>query len=225
MSQKVLPALLTGALMVGAVTALPVMPAFADGDGSSLGGPLAKERFQIRLRGIGVLPDDEGDVETVGGTPDPDDGFAPELDITYFFTDHIGIELIAATTKHDIELKDSSLGASTDLGEVWLLPPTLTLQYHVNRDWKFSPYIGAGVNFTLPYGEDEAGGAITDLEADSAFGVAAQIGFDYWINENWGLNFDVKKIWLEIDATVNNSIDAELELDPWVVGAGVSYRF
>ena len=75
------------------------------------------------------------------------------------------------------------------------------------------------------YGED-AGTGFTDLNVDGGVGVAAQVGFDYWLNDNWGLNFDAKKIWLDVDATLNNgTIRADVELDPWVVGGGISYRF
>lgn len=51
-------------------------------------------------------------------------------------------------------------------------------------------------------------------------------GFDYWLNDRWGVNFDVKKIFLNIDAESNNgAITADIDLDPWIVGADVAYRF
>jgi outer membrane protein len=75
------------------------------------------------------------------------------------------------------------------------------------------------------YGE-ETGKGFTDLDVDGGVGYAAQAGFDYWLNDNWGLNLDVKKIWLDVDASLNNgTIRADVDLDPWIVGAGVSYRF
>ena len=93
------------------------------------------------------------------------------------------------------------------------------------RDQKFSPYVGAGVNYSMFYGED-AKAPFTDLEIEGGFGAAAQAGVDYWVSNNWGLNLDVKKIWLNVDAKLNNgAIRADIDLDPWVVGAGVSYRF
>ncbi|MBP7763462.1 MAG: OmpW family protein, partial [Alphaproteobacteria bacterium] len=37
---------------------------------------------------------------------------------------------------------------------------------------------------------------------------------------------DVKKLWLDVDASLNNgAIQADVDMDPWIVGAGVSYRF
>ena len=93
-------------------------------------------------------------------------------------------------------------------------------------DEKFSPYIGAGLNYTLFYGEDEKNG-FTDMDVDGGIGLAAQAGFDYWINDNWGFNADVKYIELDVDVKVNGGAlrANDVDLDPWVVGIGVSYRF
>jgi len=179
----------------------------------------SKERFQIRLRGIGVVPDESSTVN-IGGSVDVGDAVAPEIDVTYFFTDKIGAELIAATTQHEVDYSNN-----TNLGKTWLLPPTLTLQYHPLRGQDFSPYVGAGLNYSIFYSE-ETGTGYNDLEIDGGFGYALQAGFDYWLSDHWGLNADVKKLWLDIDAKLNDgNIRADVDLDPWIIGAGVSYRF
>ena len=191
------------------------MPAQA----KDLGDAFSKERFQIRLRVIGVAPDDDSSVN-IGGKTDVSTETVPEIDFTYFFTENIAAELIAATAKHEI-----SHSAAGDLGDAWILPPTLTLQYHFMPNKQFSPYVGAGINYSYFYGEDEAAG-FTDLEVDGGFGTALQVGADYWINDNWGLNVDVKKLYLNIDGKLNNgAVRADIDLDPWIIGAGAAYRF
>lgn len=191
-------------------------PALAQDD---LGGTFSKDRFQIRARAIGVIPDDDSSVN-IGGDVDVGDAVVPEVDITYFFTKHIAAELIAATAQHEL---DYTGGAN--LGNTWILPPTLTLQYHFTPDSSFSPYLGAGLNYSIFYGE-ESGTGFTDLNVDNSVGYALQAGFDYWINDNWGLNLDVKKIFLDVDASLNNgAVEADVDIDPWILGAGVSYRF
>lgn len=203
------------ALMMGTFLSLTAAPAMA----RDLGEHLSKERFQIRARAIVVAPDDDSTVSVIGGETDVSTEVVPEVDVTYFFTNNVAAELIAATAKHDIS--HNTVG---DLGSAWILPPTLTVQYHFTPDQKLSPYIGAGLNYSMFYSEDEAAG-ITDLDVDGGVGYALQAGVDYWLDENWGVNLDVKKLYLNIDGTVNNNIKADIDLDPWIVGAGVSYRF
>jgi outer membrane protein len=191
-------------------------PAAHAADGQDL---LAKERFQLRLRAIDVVPDVSSSVN-IGGEVDASNRVAPEIDVTYFLTDHLAAELIAATSKHDVDYT-----GNVALGDAWILPPTLTLQYHFTPDAKFSPYLGAGVNYSLFYNE-KAKAPFTDLNIDGGFGVAAQAGFDYWVNDHWGMNLDVKKLWLNVDASLNNgAVKADVDLDPWIIGTGVSYRF
>ena len=181
------------------------------------------KRFEIRGRIIDVVPDESG-TASVGGDAKVGNGMSPEVDLSYYFTDHISAEVIAGTTQHSL-----SHDGAGDLGRTWVLPPTLTVQYHPMPHDKFSPYIGAGVNYSIFYGEDSAkANGITDLDVKGGFGYAFQVGADYWIDEHWGVNVDVKKLMLNVDAKMNvggTPVTADVDLDPWVFGAGVSYRF
>lgn len=201
-----------------ALTVIALIPSgFARAEG--LGGPLAKERFQVRLRAIDVIPDEKASLNIPGSLSVGND-VVPEVDLSYFLTEHIAAELIAATSKHKLDYN-----GPTYLGDAWVLPPTLTLQYHFTPHQAFSPYLGAGINYAVMYNE-KAGPGFTNLKIDNSVGPALQAGFDYWIDNHWGLNMDVKKIWMNVDAKLNNNtIRADVDLDPWVVGTGVSYRF
>jgi outer membrane protein len=195
-------------------TAAFCTPVFAD----TL-APFAKERFQIRVRAIDVIPQ-ESSTLNIAGDVRASNQVTPEVDLSYFFTDHISAEVIAATSKHTIK---HSSGAK--LGTSWALPPTVTMQYHFTPQKAFSPYVGAGLNYTVFY-NDKAAAGFTNLNMHGGMGYAVQAGADYWLGKHWGINFDVKKIFLNTDATLNDkTIRADVDLDPWVVGAGVSYRF
>jgi outer membrane protein len=212
-STKIMAALIGAAIMVGSVT--PAAVAKDAGD------------ILVRLRGIAVVPDAGGTATGIGGDADIDNAYVPELDFSYFFTENIAAELILATTKHDVTMKGSSLGDAA-LGDVWLLPPTLTLQYHFTPKSDFSPYIGAGVNYTMFYNDGGSrNGAVNSVKYEDAFGLALQAGIDYKLDERWSLNFDVKKIFLETDVKVNGgAIRANnVNIDPWIFGVGVGYRF
>nr|WP_321359917.1 OmpW family outer membrane protein [uncultured Hyphomonas sp.] len=195
--------------------------------------------WMVRGRVIGVLPNESASL-SVGGAPlggnvDISDEYVPELDITYFFNKHIAAELILATTKHDVTATNVAAvgGADVDLGHVWVLPPTLTLQYHFDNGSQFKPYVGAGINATFFYNEDE-GSTADNIDYDSSFGPALQIGFDFDLDGQpggWALNADVKKIWINSDVTVDftsalgATVDADVDINPTVVGLGLGYKF
>ncbi len=181
--------------------------------------------WMIRIRALGVLPSGGGSVSGVNGSNlYYSDSVVPELDISYFFTKNIAAELILGVTPHTIS------GAGTlgglDVGKVWLLPPTLTLQYHFTDFGAFKPYVGAGVNYTVFFNTTTY--SVDSLNVKNSFGWALQAGFDYMIDRHWGFNVDVKRLFLQPDFTVGVNgavLNGTANLDPWLVAAGVTYRF
>src|SRR3546814_1700100 len=110
-----------------------------------------------------------------------DDSVMPEVDVTYMATDHIGFELIAATTKHSASGRSGTTGDIGRLASTWVLPPTLTAQYHFLTEGKIRPYVGAGVNYTLFYSEKASGaleGAVgaNKVKMSDRFGWGGKVG-------------------------------------------------
>ncbi|MDG4884954.1 OmpW family protein [Mesorhizobium sp. WSM4884] len=186
----------------------------------------ASSPWQIRLRALGVITDDKGNVNGIPGSDlSYSDTVTPELDISYYFTDNLAAELILGTTYANI-YGEGTIGGLGKIGKVWLLPPTLTLQYHFTDLGAFKPYVGAGVNYTIFYNQDA--GSADALHVKDTFGGALQVGFDYMLDQHWGFNFDVKKLFLEpkFDVTVGGTdFTGKAKLNPWLIGTGVTYRF
>lgn len=181
--------------------------------------------FMLRGRAIAVVPDESSTVTVIRGSVDASNAVVPEVDLSYFLTDNIAFELIAATTPHKMKDKGSTLG-DVDLGTVWLLPPTLTAQYHFMPKSQISPYVGAGVNYTFFYNADAPGTTVKSISYDNNFGWALQAGVDYNIAGRWFLNADVKKLFLSTKAKINGgAIVGDVDLDPWIFGLGLGYRF
>ncbi|WP_439633170.1 OmpW/AlkL family protein [Glycocaulis sp.] len=185
--------------------------------------------WMFRLRALHVAPDEGATISPIGGSVDIGTSVVPELDITYFFTDRIAVELILGATPHDVSAVNTSLG-DVDLGDVWLLPPTLTLQYHFNPEGQLRPYVGAGVNFTHFFNADlPSGSPLTSISYDNSIGFALQAGVDYALSERWFLNFDVKKVWINTDVTIDAGglgiVNADVDIDPWIVGIGFGWRY
>lgn len=178
--------------------------------------------WQIRVRAIDIVPDESSTV-SIGGEVGVDSAIMPELDITYFWNDHFATELILATTKHNVSANGTSLG-DLSLGDVWVLPPTLTFQYHVNPGGQVRPYLGAGINYTIFYDDDP--GDVGSIKYEDGFGFALQAGIDFQVNDDWFFNVDAKRMWLNTDVEINGGgVTADVDLNPWVFGVGFGKRF
>ena len=190
------------------------------------------KKWQVRVRGVGVVtPDQSAKIGIIGGDVQISDTFIPELDFTYFFTEHFAAELILGTAKHDVKAINTIAG-DIDLGSAWLLPPTLTAQYHfyVSDKKIVKTYIGAGINYTLFY--NVKSGAVADVKYDNALGYAAQVGIDLNLTDSFFINIDAKRLFLKTDVTVDATnlvaglvVPAEVTIDPWLFGIGVGMRF
>ena len=70
---------------------------------------------------------------------------------------------------------------------------------------------------------DLADGAIK-MEQDS-WGLALQAGFDYRLSKSLYVNFDAKKVQIDSNLYAGGNKVSKLELDPWLVGVGLGWRF
>jgi outer membrane protein len=185
----------------------------------------------IRGRAIYIAPNESNSQAGAiqADTIKVDSVWAPEIDISYFFTRNFALELVLTYPQtHDVKL--STAAGDVDLGSIKQIPPSLLAQYHFPLDNKWKPYVGAGVtwfyitdnNLSVP-----GLGNVIDVRK-SNWGFAVQAGVDYALNKNWYLNADVKYIWVETKVNGTgpfNTPDSTLKIDPWVFGLGVGYRF
>lgn len=186
--------------------------------------------FLVRLQGTVVAPDASATVFAPGGAlvpgadADVSTEVIPTLTLTYFFTKNIAAELFCCFAKFDVEGEGVLAGA--DLGDTWVFPPILTLQYHFDSMNGFKPYLGAGVQYIAFFSEGDSstlGGASLDI--DNAWGLALQAGFDYELGNGLYLNADVKKVWLDTEANWGTGHSADVDIDPWIFSVGLGYRF
>jgi len=204
MKKQVLAALIAAGLSI---------PAFAQ---SSTEGD-----WMVRVRAVNIDTANKSDsIGALGVGRDEvhvSDKVIPELDISYFITPNIAAELILTyPQEHNVSV------AGTKIGTVEELPPTLLLQYHFMPEGKFRPYVGIGVNYTAYTNDELPDGYSTD---SSSVGLALQVGMDVKLADQWFLNVDLKKVKMGTDVEVNGNKVTHLDIDPWLLGVGVGYRF
>jgi outer membrane protein len=192
--------------------------------------------FMVRVLATGVVPDTSaGVIDTTGLGPvaadsyEVSDELIPALTLSYFVTKNWALELFCCFAKHDIDGQGAlaALGV-TDVGDTWIFPPAVTLQYHFDPMSGLKPYVGLGVQYInfFDTSSNDLGGS---MDIDDAFGFTLQAGVDVELGSGWYLNADVKKTWLDTSWTITNSAvgtaTGSFDLDPWIVSAGLGYRF
>jgi len=189
--------------------------------------PKAKGDIVLNVRVTGVLPDAGDPILTAAGAAtglraEVKDDYKPTIGLSYFLSDKLAVEVIAGTTQHTVK----AVGGTTnvEVHKTWVLPPVVSLQYHPFPDAKFSPYVGAGLNYMLFYGSKDKNGFKVKL--DDGFGYALQVGADVPLTARYNLNVDVKKVWFDTDASINGgALKSKVKLDPLVASVGLGYRF
>ena len=149
----------------------------------------------------------------------------PEFDVSYFFTKNIAAELVLTWPQ---QVNITAGQGNTNVGKITALPPSLLAQYHFTDLGAFKPYVGAGINYTI-FGNRQnfpALGNSVQVEPSSV-GFVGQVGMDYMLDKNWGLNVDVKYATMatNVQAVAGGANLGKLTLNPWMPAVGVTYKF
>lgn len=183
----------------------------------------------LRVGAAGVYPTgDSEDITAIGAGAkvEADSAWSLGLSFAYMVTDDIGVGVLAAYPfKHDIDAK----GSISDLGKVGStkqLPPTVTLQYYFNNASAFTPYLGAGVNYTNFFDEDTSGALSgANLKLDDSWGYALEGGVDYAINDKWMVGAQVYYLNIETEADVTGLGKFDVDVNPWTYLLTAGYKF
>lgn len=195
---------------------------------------------RIKLLATMVAPDGKiSDVKTdliglpAGTQAKADDNVTPTIAIEYFVADNISLETIAGVTQHDVNGRGALAGA-TLVSDAKIVPATLTIKYHFGQDGGVRPYVGAGPSYFIfidekPGATTRALGATRQKMGDK-LGVALQAGIDIPVNDRGlALSLDAKRYLLRPTAHwyagTTEVLATKHRLDPWVISAGVGFRF
>ncbi|MDK9769792.1 outer membrane protein OmpW [Vibrio sp. B181a] len=187
--------------------------------------------FILRVGAASVVPNDSSD-KILGSQYELEVNSDTQLGLTfgYMFTDNISLEVLAATPfSHDI----STDLVGKDIGSTKHLPPTVMVQYYFgDSQSKFRPYVGAGLNYTIFFDEGfnstGKGAGLSDLKLDDSFGLAANVGVDYMINDKWFLNASAWYANIETEATYKAAgakQKTDVKINPWVFMISGGYKF
>lgn len=158
-----------------------------------------------------------------GGTLDAsiDSDLKPSIALDYYFSPNWSLDILAAVPfKHTVSLNGA------EAVELTHLPPTVSIEYHFAPDAQLRPFVGLGVNYTLIYDEKARGPlAGTKVGLDNSFGLAAQAGLEWAIDERWSIVADVRWMDIDTDVFVNGAKVGTASVDPLALGLTAAIRF
>lgn len=201
-------------------------------------------KFQVKVLGSAVLTDGKLDKvkfasPAIAAALPADtqtranDNFVPTVALEYFVTPNVSLETICCVTQHDVDGKNGLAGAEL-ISNAKIIPATLTVKYHFNLGG-VKPYVGAGPTYFI-FVNEKPGSTARALGADrtkinDTLGAALQAGIDIPINNSgMAISFDAKRYFMKVDAKWFDVSGAKVlqtknTLDPWVLSAGLAFRF
>ena len=173
-----------------------------------------------------------GGVDVAGEGVDVSSAVVPTVAMTLFLNQNLAIEAICCVSQHTLT-GQGSLQANGDIGSTWVVPATVTAQYHFTGLGAVKPYLGVGLAAFLFFDEQVKGPLKTagynNLNIDPALGLTLQAGMDIELSKGWYMTFDVKRIFIDVNPSFTgnglNKIDGTASLNPVLVSAGLAYRF
>jgi outer membrane protein len=196
------------------------------------GAAQAANNFVVKVGIADVVPKSEnGTLNTPLGDFKADVGNSvrPSITLEYLVTPNIGVEVLGAWPfRNDVKLKGVG-----KVGQVDVLPPTVSVQYHFLPEQTVSPFVGVGVNYAFMYNE-KTKGLLNDLDTKlsikNSWGFAAHAGVDFNINKNMLVTLDARwiqmrnKVYLDIPNDQRYDL-GKAKVDPIVWGVAFGYRF
>jgi len=218
--------------IAAALAALSTTPASAQDAGN-------QGRWQVKALATAVLPD--GKItrvdEDIVGLPATlqtraNDNVVPTLAVEYFLADSVSVETICCITQHDVDATTGLPGAEL-VADAKVIPATLTVKYHVPMG-PVKPYVGVGPAYFL-WIDAKPGAAtvplgVTKTTLSDELGLAVQEGVDVAVNDSGlGVTLDAKRYFIDTTARwyagSTLAIETRHKLDPWVLSAGLAWRF
>lgn len=162
------------------------------------------------------------------------DKWLPLVEFGYEFADGWAARIALAPPPTVTVYADGSLKAFTPplsgtIGKARIAPIVMTVTYSPGSFYGITPYVGAGINYTMVTKTSD--GDVASISAKNAWGSAIEVGADWSIDRNWSVYVDARKVYVKttgtgvIPALGGVPVQGEVALNPLIISTGVGYRF
>ena len=185
--------------------------------------PASAQTFSATL-GYQNTDPKSGNGQLAGGDASVNDDWSVTGSVAVNFADNWSVELWSGLAKFEHEVSIDGLGT---VASVEHRPTTLGVNYHFNTEGTFRPYVGIGYGWVSVSGEQSLG-ALSGLgiSASNADGITYGAGADFYINDNFFIRADVRKLDFDTDVSVETLGNVgTANVDPLVYGLSAGFRF
>jgi len=219
---------LVAAAMAMMPVCAPMGAAAGEGHDWYLKVGMAAVMYDEKLKSLDV-----GGAPFAGGDVELDTNWAAAITLGYHLMPAISLSMSAGSPL-TVPIKGTgTIAFLNDVATALEGPAIFTANYHLTGLGPIVPYVGGGFVWLIPFGERD--GSLDDFEVSHGFGGAVKAGVDYNINDRWGINAEIIKLWVDVDikATIPAGVVAAvpvptrgvIQVDPVIVNANLVYRF
>lgn len=198
-------------------------------------------RLLFKVRGYGIVASGKQknlptptSANPVSVSPLIGNGYGADTATTIFFNDNMAAELslgidvlgIKSTALSNIANNyNGTTSTNSKRRNLFMVPLTLTAQYHIAPFGAIRPYVGAGYHGAYVFSR------IKEFKANNSHGAVAQIGIDFVAKDDTLITLDVRqflrttKIKYKGSVTGGNSVSSKVKINPLVISAGIGFMF
>lgn len=162
-------------------------------------------------------------------------GMGIDAATSFFFANNFAVEMSAGVIYYQI--KGATLNAvfanygagvnkDTKKKNVYSIPASATLQYHIAPYGAIRPYIGGGFHGTYMSTQSK------QFKLRNGYGAVAQVGVDFVGKDDTVINLDARQFFLQSKINYKstylntaNDVTSKIKLNPILVSIGVGFKF
>ncbi|AAU03543.1 OmpW family outer membrane protein [Rickettsia typhi] len=195
--------------------------------------------FKMRLGGIFASAKQKGlpthsSVQPVSVGEIAKNGYGGDASTTIFFNNYLAAELSLgfnvlrtkytslAAVAHNYGINNVKLGKHKP---IYMIPATLTGQFHIAPYGGIRPYIGIGYHGSYMLTQ------ATGLKIRNGYNAVGQIGVDFYAKDDTLINIDVRQFFLKpkleykSNLVGNKKVTSKVKLNPLIVSIGIGFTF
>jgi outer membrane protein len=195
--------------------------------------------FKVRANGIKTEAKQKGLPSPTAANPVSiggfvQNGYGVDAATSIFFSSNIaaevsvGFDVLRTKNTNLANIANNYGGNPSNVGkrrDLYMIPLTVTGQYHIAPFGALRPYVGAGYAGAYFFSKNKG------FKVKNTHGAVLQAGIDFYAKDDTLINLDIRQYFFRNNVTyksrlVNNqSVSSKVKLNPLMVSVGVGFKF